>query len=368
MKVDNRHVFEPLIVNSQIDLARGSIFDTPPPPLPDLDFDRIEGMLLGIAIGDGLGNTSEGILPGRRRERYGEIRDYLPDRRTNEARGFPSDDTQLSFWALEQILSDGRFDPEHVAARFCRDRIFGLGATVRQFIGNYKAGVPWYECGPRSMGNGSLMRIAPILIPHLKSQTSELWSDTALCAMITHNDSGAIASCLAFVSILWQLLSMKTPPQPEWWLSAFVETARQCERGLYRPRGGAFTDYHGPVWKFVNEKLPDAFERDLSVVDACRQWYSGAYLLETVPSVLYILMKHGHDPEEAIVRAVNDTKDNDTIAAIVGAVVGALYGKKRLPERWISNLSGRTTDRDNGRIFDLIRQVERWVKKDHEQV
>jgi ADP-ribosyl-[dinitrogen reductase] hydrolase len=73
-------------------------------------------------------------------------------------------------------------------------------------------------------------------------------------------------------------------------------------------------------------------------------WYSGAYLLETVPTVIYILMRHGHDPEEAIVRAVNDTKDNDTVAAIVGAAVGALHGRSGLPARWIDNLLGRTTE------------------------
>lgn len=88
--------------------------------------------------------------------------------------------------------------------------------------------------------------------------------------------------------------------------------------------------------------------------DACALWYSGAYLLETVPSVIYILMRHGHDPEEAIVRAVNDTRDNDTVAAIVGAAVGALHGKRHLPDRWIKNLSGRTTDRDDGKVFELL--------------
>lgn len=65
-------------------------------------------------------------------------------------------------------------------------------------------------------------------------------------------------------------------------------------------------------------------------------------------------MRHSHDPEEAMIRAVNDTKDNDTTAAIVGAAVGALYGKKAFPDRWISNLSGRTTDRDDGKVFELI--------------
>ena len=45
----------------------------------------------------------------------------------------------------------------------------------------------------------------------------------------------------------------------------------------------------------------------------------------------------------------------ETIArqtAIVGAAVGALHGKKKLPKRWIDKLSGRTTDSDDGRIFD----------------
>jgi ADP-ribosylglycohydrolase len=69
------------------------------------------------------------------------------------------------------------------------------------------------------------------------------------------------------------------------------------------------------------------------------------------------LTRHGHDPEEAIVRAVNDTKDNDTIAAIIGAAVSALHGKKAIPKKWIENLSGRTTDSDDGRIFELVEEA-----------
>ncbi|MFH0825519.1 MAG: ADP-ribosylglycohydrolase family protein [Pseudomonadota bacterium] len=93
----------------------------------------------------------------------------------------------------------------------------------------------------------------------------------------------------------------------------------------------------------------------------CLSWYSGAYILETVPSAIYILMKHGHDFEEAIVRAVNDTRDNDTVAAIVGAAVGALHGKGAIPDKWLSNLLGRTMHNDDGRIFELLREARnRW--------
>ncbi len=42
--------------------------------------------------------------------------------------------------------------------------------------------------------------------------------------------------------------------------------------------------------------------------------------------MLYILERHGNDPEEAIVRAVNDTWDNDSIPAIVGAAVARYTG------------------------------------------
>lgn len=84
--------------------------------------------------------------------------------------------------------------------------------------------------------------------------------------------------------------------------------------------------------------------------------------IETVPSVLYILMRHDDDLEEAIVRAVNDTWDNDTIAAIVRAGVGALHGRRRTPARWLAKLLGRTTDRDDGRVFALLQQAQkRWA-------
>jgi ADP-ribosylglycohydrolase len=102
----------------------------------------------------------------------------------------------------------------------------------------------------------------------------------------------------------------------------------------------------------VQHYVPQEAER--TALEASALWYSGAYLLETVPTVLHILMRHAGDPEEAIIRAVNDTKDNDTIAAIVGAAVGALHGCARLPDRWKRGLLGRTQKSDDGRICELI--------------
>jgi ADP-ribosyl-[dinitrogen reductase] hydrolase len=352
----NRETLSWLFDTGKIKLRRGAIFDTAPAPLPDaLGFDRVEAMMLGLAIGDALGNTSEGQLPARRSEEHGEIRDYVPNRYADfRPVGVPTDDTQVAFWTLEQMIADGGFVPQHVAEHLASRQVFGIGSAVREAMQRTQEGGAWHEAGPESAGNGALMRIAPMLIPHLRTATSDLWVDIALSAMITHNDSGSISACLAFIGILWDLLRFDSAPDPGWWVQRYVEIAHDLEVTAYRPRGGEFAGFQGPVWRFVEERLPEALEADRPAAEACSAWYSGAFILETVPSALYMLMRHAGDPEEAIMRAVNDTRDSDTIGAIVGAAIGALHGMDALPKRWRDGLLGRTAADDDGRIYDLL--------------
>jgi len=226
---------------------------------------------------------------------------------------------------------------------------------VRGFVSSARIGLPWNDAGVESAGNGALMRIAPVLIPHLREPSPALWADAALAGMITHNDAASIAACVAWTSILWRLLGMRETPAAGWWLDAYVETARPLEGpAVYRSRSPHVGPYEGTVCDFLELQLPQAAAEGRSVREACDHWYSGAYLLESVPSVLYILMRHAGDPEEAIVRAVNDTWDNDTCAAIVGSAVGALHGREALPGRWLSGLLGRTRESDDGRVFELL--------------
>lgn len=359
----NRDLLDFLFETHQIDLRRGRLFDTDPSPAPGpVDWDRVEGMMLGLAIGDALGNTTESMTPSRRRAQIGEIRDYLPNWHAGSRRvGLPSDDTQLAFWTLEQMIADGGLNPDHVARRFCREPIFGTGHAVSAF--RERCGAcpgPAYLCGTKSAGNGAVMRIAPVLIPHLRTASAELWVDTALAAMITHNDSAAISACLAFVNILWQLLSMSCPPEPGWWPDTYLATAGDVETDeIYGPRGGDWMGYEGTLSRVVYTQTRWAYRRGLPARDACETWYSGAFLVESMPSALYILMRHSDDPEEAIVRAVNDTRDNDTIAALVGAAAGALHGRRGLPARWIDNLLGRTGPDDDGAVFHLLDAARR---------
>lgn len=359
--MDNTSLLNHLLAQGKIALEPSPFLSRAPSPLPeDWDFGRVEGMLLGLAIGDALGNTTESQLPAIRWQSYGEIRDYLPNKYANgRPRGVPSDDSQMAFWTLEQLLEDGGLVPDHLARIFAGNQIFGIGSTVKSFLHSYKdQGLPWEQSGQASAGNGALMRIAPVLIPHLGQPSPELWADAALAGMITHNDRASNACCVAFIHILWECLQLKQAPEPAWWVDTFVTAAKELEGNTSYLSRNHELPYEGPLWRFVDREVRRALKQNWSTLEACERWHSGAYLLETMPCVLYILTRHGDNPEEAIVQAVNDTKDNDTIAAIVGAAVGALHGRAGMPARWISNLLGRTTADDDWHVFELIESAK----------
>ncbi len=325
--------------------------------------DRVRGMMLGLAVGDALGNLIEAMNPPQRRAKYGEITDYLPNPHAGgHCVGTPSDDTQLAFWTLESLIRHRSLDPHDLAATFCSSHIYGIGYAMSAFVHAYRdQGRPWYEAGQPSAGNGALMRIAPVLLPHLPEPSQKLWEDVIVATALTHNDEAAVASSVGFIGLLCACLawSSKQAPPPEWWLDTFLRYARPVESGEpYEPRTRQI-EFRGSVSDFIERFVRPAVRDRTPVLEACERWYSAAYLLETVPAALLILATHGHDPEAAIVRAVNDTRDNDTVAAIVGAAVGALHGETAVPERWRDNLLGRTRAHDDGHVFELLDEALR---------
>lgn len=363
MPVDNSRLVADLIAAGQLRLAADPAVLGDPSPLA-ATWDRVAGMMVGLAIGDALGNTSESQVPAERRRRHGEIRDYLPNRFARDRRvGLPSDDTQLAFWTLEQLLADDGLRPDHLAARLASgERIFGIGSSVRAFLRSWSQDRDWLKAAQESAGNGALMRIAPVLLPHLQHPARALWADAALCGAVTHNDFSSNAACVAFVAVLWDALATVPPVPRGFWLDRFVEVAHRMEgdEARYTPRVPRYADRRPTsCWRFAETVVHEALNAGVTTVEGCDHWYSGAFLLETVPSVLFVLERHGNDPEEAIVRAVNDTRDNDTVAAIVGAAVGALHGADALPRRWRTRLLGRTTDVDDGRVFELLDEARR---------
>ena len=333
----------------------------PSPPGPSND--RLRGMLLGVAIGDALGNTTEAINPAQRRERHGEITNYLPNQRADDFEvGVPSDETQLTYWTIESLLENGRIVPEDLIERFSGDEIYGAGHGIERSVEAYNYGAEWNEAGEPSAGNGALARIAPVVLPHLPTSGRQLWEDVVFATMITHNDEMAVVSSIGFAGLLFEVFGAGSDEAiGEWWIDKFVKYARPVETDREYPTRSPHIDFQGTLCEMLEKHVRRAAEGYISIVDACDSWYSGAYLLESVPSALLILAREADDPEQALIRAVNDTRDNDSIAAVVGAAVGALHGVDAFPDRWVDNLTGRTRDGDDDHVFELIDEaIERF--------
>ena len=349
-----------------MELAPWLFEERPSAPLKDDLEPRVKAMLMGMALGDALGAPTESMVPTERRRVYGFIRNlgvgtgHAIDTRRHGI--LTTDDSQLAFWTVEHLLEDGGYHPRELAARFCGGgRLRGSGYTTRTFLLNIACGLPWYEAGVTNMAasNGALMRIAPVLLPYLAEPSCELWAEVALAASLTHDDSASTAACLAWVAMLLELLGMDEPPKPMWWVERYVTLCRPLERGTYRPRGGQPADFSGPLWRLVEQEVTPVARGEVDLDDALGRWHSGAYLLETVPCLLAILAALSHEPEAAVLTAVNETKDNDTIASLTATAVGALHGPAAFPERWTDAFDGRLDRERRGRVQALSRKAAR---------
>jgi ADP-ribosylglycohydrolase len=72
------------------------------------------------------------------------------------------------------------------------------------------------------------------------------------------------------------------------------------------------------------------------------------WVLVAFGNAIYQLL-HAPSPEEAIVDTVMRGGDTDTNAAICGALVGAVHGIERLPERWVKTALSCRPAFDNAR-------------------
>ena len=131
---------------------------------------RYRGCLLGLAVGDAAGTTLEFRRPGT----FEPISDMVGGGPFGLKPGEWTDDTSMALCLAESLVEKRGFEPVDQLERYTRwyrhghlsstGTCFDIGNTVRQALLKFEKTKEPY-CGstdPRSAGNGSIMRLAPV--------------------------------------------------------------------------------------------------------------------------------------------------------------------------------------------------------------
>lgn len=295
--------------------------------------ERVSGMLLGVAIGDALGSRSESMTASGRLAKFGWI-----DKLSAPA---VTDDTQMTLRTLHSMFRKGRADPLDLHRAWSASPIHGIGRTVRRALRAQAERIcegmdPWSgRVQGQAAGNGSLMRVAGVLAPYALWHPESVPSDLLLASAFTHDDASANAACLGWAAVLLALgQSSPSLSDPQAVCEVFLKTARPLE-GQRRLRSRSpHLDFCGSLCDFIEQLVIPAHGNPATLHKERDSWYSGAFVLETIPTVLSIITEHLHEPRRAILEAVNRTWDNDTIASMVAAAMGMRYGQDAFDTEW----------------------------------
>jgi ADP-ribosylglycohydrolase len=302
--------------------------------------DRFSGCLLGGAVGDALGRGVEGRSPGGR-----WIDEYQPWHGWRSGpKGTITDDTQFTMWLSQSMIANGAIDPQDLVQRFTAEHIRGIGQATSEFVRNVKVlGKRWYESGVVSAGNGVAMRSAPVGLFY-REDVKALKLASILQAVVTHNDAMAIASGILTAHAIALLLTMQSSD-----LSSLVARQSLCHRladvicgmelnATYQTRN---TGEPATLEKRFRQDLPQWLEENPDPIEVNQRYWSGGYVLESLPHAFYCFLRSPDDLHQTLLQAVNSSRDSDTVAAIAGNLSGALNGVQAIPKAYLDELEYR---------------------------
>jgi len=161
--------------------------------------DRYRGCLLGLAVGDALGTTLEFTPPGS----FTPIDDIVGGRPFHLQAGAWTDDTSMALCLAETLIERRGFDPLDQLEHACRwyrtghlsstGRCFDIGDTTRAALHRFERTREPF-CGsanPRSAGNGSIMRLAPVPL-FFARDPREAIARAGASSHTTHGAPGAV--------------------------------------------------------------------------------------------------------------------------------------------------------------------------------
>ena len=145
---------------------------------PDLK-SRAEGAMIGLTVGDALGAPVEFGYNSKDIQRLGERIEHFSDSLLGPA-GTWTDDTSMTLCLADSLIEKGEYDSIDVMAKYCNWMVNGYRTpdgkpaadvgiqTSRALMDFERTGkTPAEETD--SIGNGCLMRLAPVVIFNLES-------------------------------------------------------------------------------------------------------------------------------------------------------------------------------------------------------
>ena len=238
-----------------------------------------------------------------------------------------TDDTSMALCLAESLVACAGFDPVDQLVRYVRwyregylgptGRCFDIGNTVRDALERFERTGERF-CGstdPRSSGNGSIMRLAPVpMFFHADLEAVVRYSGES--SRTTHGAQECVDACRLFGAILFKALSGRSKEEilfgdhfPEGWTEPLPPKIQAIAEGTYR------------------DKVEDGIR-------------GSGYVVESLEAALWCFC-HTDSFRDAILKAVNLGDDADTTGAVCGQIAGAYYGVEGIPDAWLAKLAMR---------------------------
>ncbi|WP_128224028.1 ADP-ribosylglycohydrolase family protein [Halobacteriaceae archaeon SHR40] len=278
------------------------------------------GCLLGLACGDALGRPVEFKSAAQIKSQHGTVTEMLGHGTHGQPAGTVTDDTDLALCIARSLVEQGTFDGQDIADRFYEwydSDPFDIGLMTADAIREYGDGTAWRDAGREvwhrrsegsNAGNGSLMRCAPHAIA-FADDFDTLTQVSRQSSKITHYDPRCAYGCAVLNYTIAGYLQGEDSP---------------FENALAHVEPDAPTELVETL-RLVPDQIDDS------------QLQTSGYVIHTLQTALYDALT-ADSAEEAIVSAVNRGGDTDTIGAVTGALAGARFGSKSLPDRWLSTI------------------------------
>ncbi len=296
----------------------------------EIDLNHIKSVLFGVAVGDALGVPVE--FKSRQAISQNPVKDMIGYGTYDLPPGTWSDDSSLTFCLAEALTQE--FNLNTIGQNFVKwyhenywtphGHIFDIGAATIEAVSRLSNGeTPELAGGleERDNGNGSLMRILPLIFYTCNKPVSERYDITKKVSSITHGHPRSVIACFYYLEFAKQILEGN---------DIFV---------IYRNLQVEVLNHLTSL--SIKTSEIELFDRllksDIYKLDE-DQIHSGGYVLHTLEASIWCLLTT-NSYKDAVLKAVNLGGDTDTTAAVTGGLAGLLYGFESIPLNWITQLA-----------------------------